>query len=223
MLHSVSTHKCDRFILPLFPFIAIMISAWVLSFTRLKKLLVSILVFFSFIQYFFISYVDVFLPDENNLYKKYFPRKFDSNLGLLSKETDRRWEKPVERMTKIIKNNTNEEKINLLFLSDHQYLIWEIIYRLMLQNRDSRIEVFGLSCGTEVSNVTNSELNRRCSNNMASSDIIIVESKKVCEEFPSRHGREMYKCFRQIIDEIEYLGKVEFSHNFLKFDVYKRK
>jgi 4-amino-4-deoxy-L-arabinose transferase-like glycosyltransferase len=57
---SLSSNKQDRFILPLFPFIAVMMAGFMFSLPKARKTCITILLLFSFLQYFTISYKGYF-------------------------------------------------------------------------------------------------------------------------------------------------------------------
>ncbi|MDD5130156.1 MAG: glycosyltransferase family 39 protein [Candidatus Omnitrophica bacterium] len=56
LIFSLSPNKQDRFILPIFPCIAVIISGFILSLPKFRKTIVTALILFSLLQYFIISY-----------------------------------------------------------------------------------------------------------------------------------------------------------------------
>jgi hypothetical protein len=220
VLFSLSTNKEDRYILPIFPYIAIMISAWGLSLPRIKRVLVPSIIFFSFFQFFLICYGNI-LPGSKDIFlKKYFSHRFSVRWGLFSKEIDHEnWRDPIEKTIKTIKNDTSKDTALVLFISDDIYIPPEIQYQSLIQ----KFPITFLSPGldTDYSNLSDFEFNMMCYDWINRSEFVMLEKKYNDNIFALMHARKLLNYFKQDFNEFEYVDNIQFPGNRL-FLIYKK-
>lgn len=139
-IFSLSPNKQDRFILPVFPFIAIMISGFICRLPKFKKTAVLILILFSFLQFFIISYKNV-LPAPYNYFQKFLSRLDNeriSEIGLFSVIKEGHYTESCEKIIKIIADNFQKtglkRKINLLFITQNWKICTTVDYLRIIKN-----------------------------------------------------------------------------------------
>lgn len=143
LLFSLSPCKSGRFILPLFPYIAVMIAGFVWSSPKIRKISTLILILISFLQYFFISYSSyIRYHSPQTISHKTSGLDLDcQGLGLATIIDEGDWQSPAEEIIKII--SENKEKIGIgsevsLGLFSHERIYyaldyWSIVKRLPLE------------------------------------------------------------------------------------------
>jgi len=134
IIFSTSANKQDRFMLPLFPYFAVIISGFMFSLSKYRKLSVTILVLFSLMQYFIISYGNI-LPINRGFLQKFLLVPHNENVnetGLFSVVDEGDWLGPAEETLKIINgsftNSPVNREIKILFIVQDGKIINSIYY-----------------------------------------------------------------------------------------------
>lgn len=114
IIFSISPNKTGRFILPVFPYIAVMVVGLILSLPKFRRISVIILVLFSLLQYFTISYGNISSNFHNSLQKilSGLHGGCTDEFGLPSTIDEGDWVSPGEEIIKIINDNFEQNKMD---------------------------------------------------------------------------------------------------------------
>lgn len=119
--------KLSRYTLPIFPFIAVSICSFIHSFTRFRTLFYTILVLFSFFQYYLISYSSL-VPLSGH-----FSNTFSEDQGLFRIRNERDYEAPALKIIEIISKIKVKKDIKVLTIGGSWKMV-NTIYYLGLKN-----------------------------------------------------------------------------------------
>ena len=207
ILFSISPNKQDRFILPIFPYIAVMIAGFTLSLPKAKRIFTIILILFSFLQYFTISYGSTL---SNGII---------DDRGLFSIIDEGDWQSPCEEIIKIINDNIEKDKVDrrvrVLFIGQtwkiHTTINYlRIIKKLPLELRYADIDSDFLLRPWLV--------DRNFDRQIARSDFIIIE--EISPENMWIHTGHLSKVFKRNFDNFNFIKTISFPDNSL-CNIYK--
>ncbi|MFH1202397.1 MAG: glycosyltransferase family 39 protein [Candidatus Omnitrophota bacterium] len=212
--------KQNRFILPVFPYIAVIISGFIWSFANIRKLLIVSLVLFSLLQYFTISFPQIIALKADTSYTD------DAGLFSITDEGD--WRSPSEEIIKIISEGIEEmgakRMARMLVISQNSSIISEIEYLLM--NKKLPVESVRIPDDVKVvfedhylekeKYVSSAQINR--------SDFVIVDKITQDEWMYGEwiHTFYLLEALRRNIYKFEFVKTVRFP-NKLACDIYTNK
>jgi len=224
LLFSLSPNKQDRFILPLFPYIAVMMSGFIWSLPKLRKILITILILFSFLQFFIINYGKNLSISNYKLLRELLQAPAFQK-GLLSVIDQGDYQSPAEEIVKIINSNSEKDidgdKVtNVLFISDRFEIETAIDYQRIVKSSFFNlvgpvldIDLFILSKSHSLySNFDATVLN---------SDFIILQNVTSEEVFATIHARKLFNSLNRNLDKFNFIKAVSFPDNLLCY-LYER-
>jgi hypothetical protein len=214
---SVMTNKAEKHILPLFPFIAIMISAWLFSLRA--KTIAGIAILLSFLQFFCVSYLLGGIVT-GNAHLKYFAYPYPPNGGLLCREIDRgNWKDAINQAIGLVKSNSRNGSAKTVFISDDVWDPPEIRYQSIIQG--FKIDIPCPLLDSDIMILTDSEIESLCGLQIDRADFVMIEDSKEAINMKMRYQRELRGCFRKDISKFNLIGSVMFSEN-RPMSIYKR-
>jgi len=223
LIFSASPNKQDRFILPVFPYIAIIISGFILSLSKMRKISVIILVLFSLLQYAVISYGSA-LPISSNALQKSFLNLREEMIdesGLFFAVDEGDWQGAGEGIIKIINDDFNknrmDSKTKILFIGQEWRVYTTIDYLriakdLPIELRKSETDSDTLSSYKGIDNNFDAQIIR--------SDLIIIEDNS--SDIPWYHTENLRKAFMRNSGRYIFIKTVLFPNNLL-CRIYKTK
>lgn len=212
IIFSTSTNKQDRFILPIFPYIAVMISGFICSLSKFRRLSIVILVLFSFLQYFIISYGNI-LPGICHFSKKSLlsPKEAVIESGLFTITDEGDWYSQTEEIIKIINDdfvrNKLHRKIKILLITQDWKINTTIDYLKITKNIP--IELYK-SEADEAFFMPDKKISKDFNNQITQSDFIIIED--ISPDQFWFHTEHLYSFFKQNIDKFALLKTILFSY-----------
>lgn len=213
--------KADRHILPIFPYIAIMISGFIWSLEKFRRFLIISLVVFSFLQYFIICYASP-LPMSYGPLQKILSglhQKALDDYGLFFR-IDGNWQGPSEEIIDIIddvKKNKIDRKIKILFIGQERRIDNAIDYLRVI--KELNIELSHLE--PDPTFLFYSNRDRFVSSQMITQfDFIIIEQNPRGKIWI--HTASLYNAFKQNSDKFNFIKSVSFPDDSLCY-VYKKK
>jgi len=220
---SLFSVKGDRFILPVFPYIAVMISGFVRSSLKFRNLFTVILVLFSILQYCIVSYGNV-LPVVNNLFERsslVLYKEMLSDYGLFSLVDEGDWDGPAGEIIKdindAIKKKGGGAKANIMLIVQDRKIEATIRYLLTVNKAPAEIsrthiDIDFLSRSSEMA------IRKDFNNEIMDSDIIVIE--KILPEKAWINTGHLLKAFKQNINNFKFIKSIQFPEGRL-VSVYK--
>lgn len=210
---SMSPNKQDRFILPIFPYIAVIISGFILSLSKIKEVSIVILVLFVFLQYFLISYGSI-LPISCNPLQKFLlglERESIRENGLFSIIDEEYYASSCEEIIKIINDsfeiNAVDRKIKALLITQNwkinttiDYL--RIIKKIPIELRKAEIDL--------TFSTPKKKIDKNFDNQIIQSDFIIME-KTSPDDF-NFHAEQLHKSFKRNLDKFQLVKTILFTN-----------
>ena len=210
IVFSLSPNKSDRFILPIFPYVAVIISGFMLSLKGAKKPLVAALFFISFFQYFMVCYGKT-LPQLHNITKKVFSdtldKDFTENRGLFSIVDEGDWQSESEKIIKIVSGSKAKIGKTLRVLPIVQE--WRIATSLeyLAKNKKLKVEFEKVTTNSDFKfrpRIIDKDFN----NKMELLDFIIVQ--EIAPQEMWLHTRCLLAAFEGNLGKFELVDTVKF-------------
>lgn len=219
---SIIRHKGDRYILPIFPYIAVMISNFVWSLSKTRKMLSVILVLFSFLQYFIISYGNNIVSKPTGVphkHSKNFLLSLDHESGLFSIIDQGDWQNPCEEIIKIINDKYQKmnRRINILFIGQEHKISTTIAYLRL--NKELPIYFRAAEIDDVFLFPEKAKFIIDYDNQITQSDIIIIE--KVSPKNMWISTSHLPKAFEQNSDKFNFVKIIPFPNKFVMLYIRK--
>ncbi len=218
---SIFSSKQDRFILPIFPYIAVMISNFVWSLSKSRKMLIVSLVLFSFVQYFIISYGNTMSIPRNHFKKSLLSLNkegiSESGLFFIIDEGD--WQKPCEEIIKIINDKYQKinKRINVLFIGQEHKISTTIDYLRLAKKLPIYFQAAEINDDflfpEKVKFIIDYD------NRITQSDIIIIE--KISPKNMLISTSHLLKAFEQNFDKFNFVKTIPFPNKFVMLYIQK--
>ena len=209
LVFSIAPSKQCRFVLPIFPYVAVMISEFTLSLSKIRRTHVAILVLFSLLQYVMISY-------GGSLFIRYNPAKkilLDlpkfgvGEIGFFQKLDEGNWYGPAEEIIKIVNDNAKKNKIDrikIIVIGQHWRMHSAINYLSIIQKNPIKATIEWVFFWEE---------NKDCDFDINQSDFIVLERMPPGGMwFPTKH---FFKAFNRDLAKFIFVKNVAFPDNCL--------
>jgi hypothetical protein len=207
LLFSVSPNKQDRFILPVFPYIAVIISGFIWSLVKIRKFVIPILIFFSIFQYYLICY-------KGNLV---WNKPMISESGLFSMLDEGDWVKPGQEALALTNvDHKINRPIKVMFIGQEQEVHTSLDYCILTQRMP--VEVSRPAIDSDFL-YRPSYVNMDFNGAILQSDFIIIENS---ESQKWIHIRYLLDAFKLRNDKFELVKTIKFPNDIL-YRVYKKR
>lgn len=208
VIFSVPPNKADRFIFPIFIYIALMISVFMLSLPKMRRVCILGLVLFSFFQYFIICYGDQGVLPE-------LKRGGNGDRGIFSIVDEGDWQSPCEEIIKVVTENItnkdfNNKEVKVFFIGQNFNIPTTIDFAKITRNLAinllrSDIDAYFLFHPEKKDLDFNSQVSH--------SDFLIIEEIKTEEQWI--HTRYLLNAFRSNSNKFKFIKNINFPDNTL--------
>jgi hypothetical protein len=213
IIFSISANKFERFIMPVFSYIAVLIAGFVWSLPKSKNLAISILVIFSFLQFIAISYGGI-LPICRDVFKKndlVFQKVMLPDSGLFSVVDEGDWQGPGEEIVNIIydviKNNRGGRKARVVLIVQNWRIESTLRYLLLIEGLD--IEIAHSHIDTDfIFRPLEVEIDKNFYEQIAWCDLIIIE--KIPPGARWINTEYLFGAFESNFDKFEFIKTTHF-------------
>jgi len=218
LLFSLSHNKQDRFILPVFPYIAIIISGFIWSLVKIRKFIIPILILFSLFQYFLICYQENIL--RNSLAGILSPYSWSepiiSEEGFFSRRDEGDWQNPIQETLALMNlDSKTNEVVKIMFIGQEHRIYTSLEYYLLIKRIPAEVSRPGSNSDLDRPGL----INRNFNGQILQSDFIIIEN---LESPKLIHVRYLLAAFNLQNDKFKLLKNIKFP-NAIWYSIYKKK